>query len=1292
MTRPSGSVGGFTRPSMPGITRPSGSVGGFTRPSMPGMTRPSGSVGGFTRPSMPGITRPSGSVGGFTRPSMPGMTRPSGSVGGFTRPSLPGGMTRPSMGTGIGGFTLPPKPKIDFRCPKECPVCQKLKNPLSKPCTAVDEFGDIKADFENRLTSKRKDILQEIKDLGTFKANMDSRTCSGMIKHIDLYGKMDRNTRDKLKNFMQDPSSVSSDDMKKFPKEVFSSLNDQNGTFVFQNMDARQKVVLCKDVRYMDCMTRTMITKKINCARALVDGGKSISKQDAKSMMDVRSCQTWDREKWNLTLQNFPEILKADCLKAAPTDLLMDNMDVMSGKCGDFSKRDIQVFANITSEKIKEKKTRGQMQQKEKDDWVKLLSKCGADPSFFKDVLDPKETLRTADLSKASRAEKIKFVEDALKTVRPSEFSKDEIANAVGALANDRKVLRQMNASAIEGAACDVCSRAGDIDKSDLRKFSEVVMEQPSFRDPSAFDQSTIACMGCMMPYMKKSSFDNIPDSALRSALTSGNVKEMKMTSKKMGKKVLENALTAFNKPNGRFSDADLKKMKGALGCFEPADIDKIPDASFTADVLTDFESAFSADDRPKKSLKMKLVDKVKKQSGGIAKLVANGLGKELSTADLEDAPISSFPDLTGDNGESTIKCNKKQARVYMKKVKSVLGDINGTDSNFTLRRLANMKPFLSGLEDKDMKNIEQDGTFSDKIHTIAKAPEMSREQLKTLTDLYKTYSKIDSTDEATFSSSIDSNTVDNMAPEILAKLSKAELKKFGTSNCDAIVQRLAEADDKRLTKDEIKEKFEFIKECKGKTTGTLTSDDLSEAGNMLGGISSSDADRMDADALEKMGPSLQKCNLESATRKKIATNMISKMSMTDTSQITSSGFMVLGNFATELTDSQLASMDKETVNDATDKIMESFKENEDKRKERKKNAVSKESESTEEESFKAGKKKMVKFIVGVKESLGGQQASGRRKRSATPLTCTDLTAIGTSGLSALSTTQISNIQDQDFKDCAELLGSVTDWSEAQKEALVAVAKRSTVWNTPSTWTTTNVYSAGSFIGGLTTAEIDTLSINLDAISRMGTFSDWTDSKKQAVFSRWLAYEKSSNPATITSSELRSLGHMTCGASTGHIATILSSVYKASADTVGEVTSCSEFQLQSWIAHAKTEYGTYTQWDSATITSVGIVMGGLTASEISSLTETQIDSISAFDMSHIPSTAFAGFTTTQIYTFEPAQAQAVTASQRAALSSSQLSALSSVSGISYSNTAAGIQCSLFMAILLASLAQFINKA
>ena len=64
-----------------------------------------------------------------------------------------------------------------------------------------------------------------------------------------------------------------------------------------------------------------------------------------------------------------------------------------------------------------------------------------------------------------------------------------------------------------------------------------------------------------------------------------------------------------------------------------------------------------------------------------------------------------------------------------MKKVKDTLGDA-GND-NYTLKRLTNMKPYLNGFSVKDLKNISQDNTYLDKMHTIAKAPNMNREQVQ---------------------------------------------------------------------------------------------------------------------------------------------------------------------------------------------------------------------------------------------------------------------------------------------------------------------------------------------------------------------------------------------------------------------------------------------------------------------------------------------------------------------------------------------------------------------------------
>ena len=58
---------------------------------------------------------------------------------------------------------------------------------------------------------------------------------------------------------------------------------------------------------------------------------------------------------------------------------------------------------------------------------------------------------------------------------------------------------------------------------------------------------------------------------------------------------------------------------------------------------------------------------------------------------------------------------------------------------------------------------------------------------------------------------------------------------------------------------------------------------------------------------------------------------------------------------------------------------------------------------------------------------------------------------MGASVLSSLSTSQLSGIQDADFTQCVNLLGSPTDYSTEQKEALVQVAKRPTVSNTRNT-------------------------------------------------------------------------------------------------------------------------------------------------------------------------------------------------------------------------------------------------
>ncbi|XP_021374574.1 uncharacterized protein LOC110463941 [Mizuhopecten yessoensis] len=506
------------------------------------------------------------------------------------------------------------------------------------------------------------------------------------------------------------------------------------------------------------------------------------------------------------------------------------------------------------------------------------------------------------------------------------------------------------------------------------------------------------------------------------------------------------------------------------------------------------------------------------------------------------------------------------------------------------------------------------------------------------------------------------------MSAQILAHHSKAELDKYGSSRCLDILEKVSTANTKLLTKAELEDKWDYFVACVGKISGTITKDDLKKAGNLLCGITETYIKELDADALDEYASVIQKCSLGKDERQALANNYVSKMGITSGSSMTSSAVVSLGSAVANLPSSILDTIPDETISDLSETIMKSFKEKEESDKEREKSGFKSDVKDADKQTYKTLKIAVATKILSAKESLTSSNSglTGRKRRSTASLTCSDLQAIGTSGLAALTTTQISNLDDQEFIDCAETLGSVTDYSDAQETALLAVAMRSTVWGDPSTWSATNVYNAGVICQSLTESQIGTLTLDLDAVSRLGQFDGWDSLKKIAVYQRWLALEKGSDSSTITSSELRSLGHVTCGAETGHINVIQSSVYQSAADAVGELTSCEDTQLQAFAALAKATYGSdITTWDTTVITNVGIVIGGLTANEISTLSETQIDSVDANHISYIPDTTFTGFTVTQINTFSTSQAQSTTASQRAALTSAQLTALETVAALSW---------------------------
>merc|ERR550532_1616017 len=116
-------------------------------------------------------------------------------------------------------------------------------------------------------------------------------------------------------------------------------------------MGADQKLVMCTDLKNTDCFTRTAISNFLDCGRILLASGTASAK-DISSLVDVRNCTNWDKEQWNLTMKYSPEILNMDCLKVAPAEVIVDNMDSLSQHCHKLDKREINILANITISKL----------------------------------------------------------------------------------------------------------------------------------------------------------------------------------------------------------------------------------------------------------------------------------------------------------------------------------------------------------------------------------------------------------------------------------------------------------------------------------------------------------------------------------------------------------------------------------------------------------------------------------------------------------------------------------------------------------------------------------------------------------------------------------------------------------------------------------------------------------------------------------------------------------------------------------------------------------------------------
>merc|ERR1712150_35268 len=489
------------------------------------------------------------------------------------------------------------------------------------------------------------------------------------------------------------------------------------------------------------------------------------------------------------------------------------------------------------------------------------------------------------------------------------------------------------------------------------------------------------------------------------------------------------------------------------------------------------------------------------------------------------------------------------------------------------------------------------------------------------------------------------------------------ELEKFDDSMKPTVARKIGESNMDKVSKDEMQRLTQFALKYVDRTdTGVtdrrdannLDETDIQNLGNLKCGLTDTDVQKLNKAAIENnvfdMG---QNCDFDTATGAALFDRAKEKVSgLLDSADTV----VMVGGLLGYASDADQNSISDGVWQEAlvdVGEVMKTRKENQEKRD----ISFSNERNSTEKETEKGNMKGVLRKGL---EALV-TSATTRRRRSTPVYTCSDIEMMGDP--TALSASDISSLSDTEFSDCAETLGSESDWDSDQLEALKDVAV--SAWGGASSWTTAEVTEAGSITAGLSVNQISSLTLNADAMSSIGSYDIFSTDQLAAGFSNYLSTEyPSGTAADLSSDNLVSLGAFSCGATTADISDISVSAYRDSASTIGEQSACSSAQLASFagLAQSNNGFGSVSTWDSSTISTVGSVIGGLTTSQISSLTESQISAITPTNMALIPPTSFSGFSATQIGYFGTSQAAAVTYDQGAALSEDAQAALEAAGG------------------------------
>ncbi|XP_062591010.1 uncharacterized protein LOC134252526 isoform X1 [Saccostrea cucullata] len=890
---------------------------------------------------------------------------------------------------------------------------------------------------------------------------------------------------------------------------------------------------------------------------------------------------------------------------------------------------------------------------------VKILSSCGAKVSEMKQFVSDSEMVTTYDPSVKLSLREVAEMKKALLTEKQNltSLNKEEIKQFLPLIVNDRRKMNKLDTSTLKSALPEINKMK--LTPSERIQTWRKLKQESEFQDLTNISTDALVNLGATVGALQPKEIKNIPAAAIGAAISTGNLTGAQFSRKAAGD-VFRKFREHLGKATGNLTAAELEKLGSNLHCLRAAQFEGISGAELMQllqnKTLENSQSAHCLLD--KQAIRI-IAAKVKKELGGTEVLMTSPLFRgevgEIGDSMLEDM-INKLV-----NGETIkdFRFTKKQAYKVLSNLKTELGNLS-TWTVDVVNNLAvtNLLSFVRAADMTDLRNNPNSLQF---IHLFNQDSVVSEKSNRMLGKVLIERFNLDNSSADVSTSGLTEDVVRQVGTEVIARLSNDQLRRLNMT--DTVTELLTGINLNTVPCRVLQNRTAFVVEEKGLTS--LSLEEVESLGNLKCGFTKSLVQRMTKEALAGTGAEFAKCPCVSRAVKKEIVNQMKQNQVigSSPSTYTEEDIATLGLLITVEDPSSIAAINTSALLAGYSELLREKKALKKLRKDRtERGFINDLSEAEQQEELK-GNRALGKLIIQTIIASKSLSSARKKRQTSSSMECSDMQDMDAETLSTLSVEVITGLSDVEFQDCASVLGSVPGYSMAQLEALAAVAKRPGVWGSPTSWTSENIQDAAVIVQGLTVTEISQMSIDLNAASKLGEFTTWSQDKKSAIFNNVLSQLQYQTVGELTASDLRSLGHILCGATADQLATLTAAAYGSAADDVGKITSCSSDQISELTKIAKAYFGSdASQWNASVITSLGVVIGGLQTAEISSFGETQLNAIEAKHIQYLPKTFISSLSHDQLRYLSMEQALAVTVNQLCELDQDKHTVLETVAG------------------------------